>query len=194
MRFMLLIIPPPCPTVGQKNDAVIRSSVCSIFDSLMFARRQHVHIAISHAFERGQHCRLSLHSNAVSGGQIALLRDTCKLRGETGRDESPRCVSSIRRWPSSRAPVWWWNPSLRKVMRRLRPRCRTWRWPREHCRGIYTPPCLLRAQTAACSLSGLVAFTALHPSVCLSVGHIRPVFHGLPEPNRAWLLVVYFSR
>jgi len=24
--------------------------------------------------------------------------------------------------------------------------------------------------------------------------HIRPVFHRLPEPNRAWLLVVYFSR
>jgi len=22
----------------------------------------------------------------------------------------------------------------------------------------------------------------------------RPVFHSLPEPNRAWLLVVYFSR
>ena len=22
----------------------------------------------------------------------------------------------------------------------------------------------------------------------------RPVFHRLPEPNRAWLLVVYFSR
>ena len=22
----------------------------------------------------------------------------------------------------------------------------------------------------------------------------RPVFHDLPEPNRAWLLVVYFSR
>jgi len=24
--------------------------------------------------------------------------------------------------------------------------------------------------------------------------NIRPVFHRLPEPNRAWLLVVYFSR
>jgi len=24
--------------------------------------------------------------------------------------------------------------------------------------------------------------------------HIRPVFGHLPEPNRAWLLVVYFSR
>ena len=24
--------------------------------------------------------------------------------------------------------------------------------------------------------------------------HLRPVFHRLPEPNRAWLLVVYFSR
>jgi len=24
--------------------------------------------------------------------------------------------------------------------------------------------------------------------------HIRPVFHRLSEPNRAWLLVVYFSR
>ena len=23
---------------------------------------------------------------------------------------------------------------------------------------------------------------------------LRPVFHRLPEPNRAWLLVVYFSR
>ena len=25
-------------------------------------------------------------------------------------------------------------------------------------------------------------------------GEYRPVFRGLPEPNRAWLLVVYFSR
>jgi len=24
--------------------------------------------------------------------------------------------------------------------------------------------------------------------------YLRPVFHRLPEPNRAWLLVVYFSR
>ena len=24
--------------------------------------------------------------------------------------------------------------------------------------------------------------------------HYRPVFHHLPEPNRAWLLVVYFLR
>ena len=28
----------------------------------------------------------------------------------------------------------------------------------------------------------------------LHFGHIRPVFHRLPELNRAWLLVVYFSR
>jgi len=24
--------------------------------------------------------------------------------------------------------------------------------------------------------------------------NLRPVFHRLPEPNRVWLLVVYFSR
>ena len=29
-------------------------------------------------------------------------------------------------------------------------------------------------------------------AVCLN--NFRPVFHRLPEPNRAWLLVVYFSR
>jgi len=29
---------------------------------------------------------------------------------------------------------------------------------------------------------------------CLSKYNIRPVFRDLPEPNRAWLLVVYFSR
>ena len=27
-----------------------------------------------------------------------------------------------------------------------------------------------------------------------NISLIRPVFHRLPEPNRAWLLVVYFSR
>lgn len=37
-------------------------------DSILFARRRHARVAVTNAFDRGQHDRLCPHPNAISGG------------------------------------------------------------------------------------------------------------------------------